>query len=509
MPTNSWNEGYMTEVEYTHGCYRELSPTLQRFSLICAGFAPPQLRTYLELGCGQGLAACIHAAATDGEVWATDFNPSQALHAMDLLQAADIPGHISDASFTELLASGDLPACSHVSAHGIWAWVSAENRAVIVEILRQHLAVGGVAYLCYNALPGWSSAWPMRDLMQLHAELTGAPGDGALRHMQEAIAFVRRLAKAGSLYFMKYQDLLDRLDELEKVDPRYVVHEYFNASWTPMHFADVAKALAGAKLDFAASVHMLDQVDPLNFTPEAQAMIEACGHPILRETIRDFLVSRFFRRDLFLRGSRRLSEVERNRLLADTRIAAMVPPERLTLVLTGPVGKVSLQEAIYRPLLEALCGDGFRPKSLAELQGLLPSMSLLQLIEAVKVLVGTGHASPCQDAAAADTVAARSARLNREICRRAQFSGVIGYLASPELGTGFQVSRIEQLFLLSIDAGGTSAEDWARFAWSVFDGEDLRVEKSRSPANNLAEFVAAARSFAVNRLPLLKALRIA
>jgi len=60
-----WTEGYITEIEYTRGYYRELSPNLQRFALLAAGYAqPPEEGAYLELGYGQGLALAIHAAAT-------------------------------------------------------------------------------------------------------------------------------------------------------------------------------------------------------------------------------------------------------------------------------------------------------------------------------------------------------------------------------------------------------------------------------------------------------------
>lgn len=30
----TWAEGYVTEVDYTHGYHRELSPTLQRYALV-------------------------------------------------------------------------------------------------------------------------------------------------------------------------------------------------------------------------------------------------------------------------------------------------------------------------------------------------------------------------------------------------------------------------------------------------------------------------------------------
>ena len=81
-----WTAGYVTELEYTYGYYRELSPSLLRLACLSAGVAPPSAKPlrYLELGYGQGLSINIHAAALDGEFWGTDFNPTQVAHARSI-----------------------------------------------------------------------------------------------------------------------------------------------------------------------------------------------------------------------------------------------------------------------------------------------------------------------------------------------------------------------------------------------------------------------------------------
>ena len=54
---------------------------------------------YLELGYGQGLSLNIHAAATDGEFWGTDFNPVQVANARELASASGAHVKLLDASF--------------------------------------------------------------------------------------------------------------------------------------------------------------------------------------------------------------------------------------------------------------------------------------------------------------------------------------------------------------------------------------------------------------------------
>src|SRR5690349_12588894 len=74
-----WTSGYVTEVEYPYGYYKELCPGILRLACLKVGIAPPTAKPlrYLELGYGQGLSINIHAAAVEGEFWGTDFNPTQ------------------------------------------------------------------------------------------------------------------------------------------------------------------------------------------------------------------------------------------------------------------------------------------------------------------------------------------------------------------------------------------------------------------------------------------------
>src|SRR5581483_6207048 len=149
-----WTEGYVTEIDYTHGYYRELSPVLQRYALLVAGFAPPpEEGAYLELGYGQGLSLAIHAAATPYEVWGTDFNPSHAAQAGGLIRAAGIEAHPFDDSFAEFAERRDLPKFGYAGLHGVWSWISNENRAHITTVLRRSLLPGGALYISYNTLP--------------------------------------------------------------------------------------------------------------------------------------------------------------------------------------------------------------------------------------------------------------------------------------------------------------------------------------------------------------------
>lgn len=80
MAQNWTHGGYVSEIDYTHGHYREIAPHGLRFATLVAQQRASVSDTpaYLELGSGQGHSLNIHAATNPGTFWGTDFNPSQA-----------------------------------------------------------------------------------------------------------------------------------------------------------------------------------------------------------------------------------------------------------------------------------------------------------------------------------------------------------------------------------------------------------------------------------------------
>ena len=196
--SDTWNEGYFTDVGYTYGYYREINPVFQRFCLLLRGFAAPAPAPdaqHCELGFGQGVSVNIHAAANPGGYVATDFNPGHAAHALALARAAGSGARLYDDSFEQLLERADLPQFDSISLHGIWTWVSRDNHRVIAEFARRHLKPGGVFYISYNCFPGWSPAYPLRQLFAVHDRFAATP-HGAAQRVDAALKFSQDLLAA-------------------------------------------------------------------------------------------------------------------------------------------------------------------------------------------------------------------------------------------------------------------------------------------------------------------------
>jgi len=500
----TWTSGYVADIGYTYGYYSELNPQRVRLAILNAGLAFPEMGSACELGFGQGMSANIHAAASTCSWWGTDFNPAQAGFAQELASVSGSGAQLFDESFAEF-SSHDLPDFDYIGLHGIWSWISDENRAVIVDFIRRKLKVGGVLYISYNTLPGWGAFAPIRHLMTEHAEVIGSAGRGIVSRINDAIDFTERLLATNPLYARANPQIAERIKKLKEHNRHYLAHEYFNRDWHPMHFADMAQWLEPAKVQFACSAHTIDHLDALNLSADQQKFLADIPDTMFRQTVRDFMVNQQFRKDYWVKGARRLSLFEQARQIKETRVVLTTPKEDVPLKINATLGEATLSEAVYGPILQELSDHS--PKALGDL--ITPENTLGRVMEVALVLMGAGHLAIAQEAV--KKAAPKATALNRHLTDKAQGSAEISFLASPVTGGGVAVNRFEQLFLREI--GKKDPQQWASAAWALLKAQGQRIIKEgktlESDEDNLAEIAAQARAFEAKRLPLLRKLGVA
>ena len=509
-----WSQGYVTGVGYTYGYHRETSPVFQRFCLLLRGQAsddPGEAAAYCELGFGQGVSVNINAAANPGLYVGTDFNPAHAAHAISMARQAGGKLRLYDDSFEQFLARDDLPMFDSISLHGIWTWVSRDNHRLITKFAANHLKPGGVLYVSYNCFPGWASAHPLRHLFAVHDRYAPASANMAQR-IDAAMTFSGAVLATSPRFALVTPGIRERLQRISKQNRDYLAHEYFNRDWNCMYFSEVADALAEARLDFASTAEPLDVVDTINLPPDGIAFLNGIAHPMQREQIRDYFVNKEFRKDLYVRGVRILTQTEWREQMLAIRVVLKRPIDSIPMTVTGAQGEATLQDSLFRPLLEQLAARDYAPKSLGELLPVMPGFSLSQLMMASAVLVGANHAAPCQSESAAQVVRQQCTALNRHLVERARTRDDINYLASPVTGGGVMVGRFQQLFLLARNHGYGQPADWARFTWQLLTDQGHQVLKDgialATPEDNLAELTTQANEFAATQVPILQALGI-
>jgi SAM-dependent methyltransferase len=445
-----WNAGYVADVSYTAGFYREITPSWLGFAALLLGHRPPDLTRpfhWAELGCGQGFTVAMAAAChPEGQFWGFDFNPSHIDNATNMARAAGLSNaQFREASFEELAALPDdaLPRFDFVVLHGIWSWVSAEQQAHLREFLRRRLAPGGLAYISYNAMAGWAGMQPIQRLMKLWAALhPGAPHETALG----LIAFLQQIASTDALFFQQNPGLVTRLERLAQHDPRYLVHEYLNATWEPTSFDQVAAQMAEARCGFIGSATLVDNMDAVAVPPGIGRIISQTSDLPMREMLRDLGAARSFRRDLYRRGTDQPVAGEHMELLERIVIAGTGREHERDVQIATGIGQATPKPEIYNPVLERLA-EG--PLGMTELRAMPPlrDQPMAEALQVVAFLTAGGQAHPASAAPPDAETLAACARLNRLIGLSNRRGAAITYLAAPLLGTAVAVDTVEAMLL--------------------------------------------------------------
>ncbi|MEJ1117259.1 class I SAM-dependent methyltransferase [Phyllobacterium sp. CCNWLW109] len=510
----AWSYGYFTDLNYSHGYYSEMNPAMLR--LACLGQAiESQLRdepTYLELGFGQGVSINIHAAGSAGSYWGTDFNPAQTVEARKLAAASGADLHLFDDSFEELASRKDLPDFDIIALHGVWSWISERNRKIITDIIRRKLRPGGIAYISYNCLPGWAPVIPIRELMSLYQDCGEGKNTGPTGMIEGALQFVGDVAKAGSIYFQENPIAGHHLKHLMKQGPNYLAHEYLNADWHLGHFSDMVRSLEDTKLSFVGSASLLGGIDALRLSEEGRKLLSQVGHPVMRETVRDYLLNRRFRSDIFIKGPRKLTDSEHRDAWHAQAFVLLKPSADIPKKIPCGPGEVELPAEKYDPVIEAMSDDGYRLKRVDELlrHPKLQDFEPKDVVEVLTVLTGAGFMSPAQQPSGKAIEQCRA--LNRHILDRALVSMDMHHMASPVTAGGIAVSHMTQLFIRALSEGKRSPDAVANYVWDFLDsiGERLLKDGNRieSKNENLKQIGISISKFLKFDRPLLEALQI-
>ncbi len=500
-----WSGGYVTDVEYTSRYFSELSPALIDLALTMRRVRPPQSDgpfSYCELGCGHGLTVNLLAAANPAaRFWATDFNPTHIAAARRLAKAAGLDNIVfAESSFSEFVAA-DLPEFDYVALHGVYSWVSDENRRHIVEFLRRKVRPGGAVYISYNCLPGWSPILPVRELLLGFAALEQQP---TLARLDKALDFVDRIAATKRGYLVANPRAASLVGRLRSHPKNYLVHEYLNRDWMPQYFSQVSRELAEAKLVFAASADLIDEIETAAAGKGIVDLLNEIPDPPFREDVRDFLRNQQFRRDIFVKGAQRMSAAEQRKLYMESKFALLTPWEDIPQKIRVSYGELELKRENYEPVARALQRGPMTPAQIeSELRAKpLPEAAVAQVLA---VLISRGHAAVVQPKSGA----ASAKDMNAVLLAEARTGERYEALASLVTGGGVPVSWIDQLFLLA----RADKKEPAGFVAETLERLGKGIGKPGAPPMTPAErqklIADQADSFVRRRLPILARLGIA
>jgi SAM-dependent methyltransferase len=362
MSDRAWGQGYITDADYADTYFRELSPTWLTYVAALHGVSSPRLDRpfrYLELGCGYGQSAIVHAAAFPQAAFhACDFNAAHIQSAIRYAAACGVDNvSFLDAPFDDVLGRELPDAFDFIGLHGVYSWIDATTRAAVRRVVAEKLTFGGLVYVSYNCLPGWSVELPLRRLLRELA--AGASGDSAAR-TRDAVAALSALAQTSFRYFKTHPSAVRAVDSYARSAAGYIAHEFLNEAWEPFYSVDVVDDMASIDLHYVGSATLPDNHDVLTIDERSA---EACARlPTNRQQqlARDFAANRRFRRDVFVKGrqpsTNSVSFVQTVALETNAVVGCIDGPESIATTARVPRGQVSFEEAFIRDLRQLLVG---------------------------------------------------------------------------------------------------------------------------------------------------------
>lgn len=461
---SNWTEGYFSNINYTTGYYGALNPQKMIVPLLRAGIQPPEVFNACELGFGMGLSLNIHAVSGHAKWYGTDFNPSHALFAQHLAnQGARSKVLIADQSFSEFCNRDDLPEFDFIALHGIFSWISPQNQAIIIDFVGRKLKVGGVLYISYNTLPGWSSNAPIRHLISQLYKNTSAEQNvesnikKVLGEADQVIGLSPRLSSKAPM-------LRESLEKLNQLNMNYVAHEYLNEHWHPLYFSEMNDFLKQAKLDYACSSSYLDDYPNLIFTQEQKELMAQISDPTLQQTVKDYMLCRQFRADYWVKGKMELSESDIEKEWRNLQVMRITPNDQKITDIEH-YNSINFNSGLLEPILDKLADHKIHRVSdlCDELAGSMKPQAIfeiLSLLEAKHQLVVSR--TPEQiESSLADCL-----RFNRFIMDNIFGGKCPSYLASPVSGGAIYYTQLNLCFLSAYQKG-LPVSEWESYTWSL------------------------------------------
>ena len=265
----------------------------------------------LEIGCGDGAHLVPLAAA---------FPESQFVGIDTAAAAVDrARNYARDCGLTnvEFRYSGvgdsivDSGCYDYILCHGVFSWVPSSVREVLLDVCRRSLAPAGLAFVSYNALPGWSLHQPTRDVLLWHIRDIVDPAE----RLEEARAFATFLS--GAICHRQPDGLALRSEFKWAVDkePQVLWHDELGPDHQAFYFHEFMAMASRHQLAFVGDADLGEHLLKTMPEPVAAALSAASGDRLEREQYIDFLVPRRFRQTILTHAARpMLPEADAERL---------------------------------------------------------------------------------------------------------------------------------------------------------------------------------------------------
>ena len=409
------------------------------------GLKPPTAKTarVLELGATYGGNIISQAA----------HNPEATFVGIELSQDQVEKGNkiIGDAKLDNVsLVQGDIlnfdesmGTFDYIIAHGFYSWISDEMKDKLLDIISNHLADNGIAYVSYNTYPGWHTMEEVRQLM-----LFANRGHDESTHKEKVL----RGKTVGSLVgaqILNYDNLKERnskflgaLRSVMQKDDYYVGHDHLEPHNDPCYLYQFNDHLKANNLAYVGDADLtLSMVRTYDESIADKLEQLAPNSQADQEQYLDFMLDTTFRKSIICKAS----------AAKDISYAVSNPAEVNTIPVRTAINNFTFQILFDEEALEmfenTLVKDTF--------QALIKDGGTFNMIEALAILKAAHEAANASD----DELEPAVYSLYKAVVEHMVRGGIRFYKTFPEKqeymeGLSYVPARFTNLVKAIADGGG-------------------------------------------------------
>lgn len=216
------------------------------------------------------------------------------------------------------LDPADFAPCDYVIAHGIYSWVPKDAREAILAFCRQSLATAGLAYVSYNAQPGWGMRRVVRETLLRDRSVREAPlGEKAERAIEAAARLLEDLPSRDYAHAVL---LADELERVRDGKPFYVYHEYLADVNEGFWLGDFVNDARRQGLEYVADAQFCRWEGHVP-AELRDALARRDLDPVEQEETADLLGDRYFRASILCRTDAPRTSGSRRELIERSHVA--------------------------------------------------------------------------------------------------------------------------------------------------------------------------------------------
>ncbi len=255
------------------------------------------------------------------------------------------------------------------------------------------------------------------------------------------------MSELGAEYFTGNPAARAMLAKMSELGLAYVAHEYLHAHWVPMYFAQVASEMAASGLHFVGQLPLYLNYRDLAIPQRMAPLFAGIGDRVAFESLKDFALNEYFRRDVFVKGRAPRGESTTRAYLDETAFGGHLEGGTVPRETRLPHHTVHYAGPIFDALLPALEQGGTTVAALAtrpelaefELPRIRDAVLRLVLGEGLVPMLTPTRAVP----APRDALYRLPSTYNQAALREGLSLETPLTLASTAAGTGLELSTVD------------------------------------------------------------------